>query len=85
MLMTNSNRIPSGTKVALPDGTIAIAYPDTGRSGDRNNPGFCGRYKTYQGGRCDTGWTREQLTVVGYSLRRTTHADGRITWTGVIE
>lgn len=61
--MTNSNRIPSGTKVILPDGTAAICYPDTGKLGT-NTPGFCGRYRTVQGGREDTGWTREQLTVV---------------------
>lgn len=62
--MTNSNRIPSGTLVILPDGSRAWCYPDTGRLGT-GSPGFCGRYRTYQGGRQDTGWTREQLTVVG--------------------
>lgn len=63
--MTNNDRIPSGAKVLLPDGTRAIAYPDTGRLGDPSNPGFCGRYRTHQGSREDRGWTREQLTVVG--------------------
>lgn len=58
-----TNHIPSGANVLLPDGSHAIAYPDTGRLGD-SGAGFCGRYKTYQGNRCDTGWTREQLTVI---------------------
>lgn len=62
--MTNSNRIPAGTKVLLPDGTAAICYPDTGKLGT-DSPGFCGWYRTYQGGRWDTGWAREQLTVLG--------------------
>lgn len=62
--MTNSNRIASGTKVLLPDGSVAICYPDTGKLGT-DSPGFCGRYRTYQGGRWDTGWTREQLQVIG--------------------
>lgn len=62
--MTNTNRIASGTKVLLPDGSAAICYPDTGKIGI-NGRGFCGRYRTFQGGRWDTGWTCEQLTVVG--------------------
>lgn len=63
--MTNTNRIPSGTPVTLPDGSTAIAYPDCGigRPWD-------GRYVTAQtnpvtgGTRRDHGWTREQLTVI---------------------
>jgi len=60
MTTTNTDRIPSGATVLLPDGSTAIAYPETGRIGDRR-AGFCGRYKTYQGGRCDTGFRNKRL------------------------
>lgn len=59
--MTNTNRIPNGTKVKLDDGSEALAYFDP----------RCGTYRTAQrnpvtgGTRIDEGWRREQLTVVG--------------------
>lgn len=48
-----------GTKVRLPDGSIAYASPDVavGRP-------FRGTYRTRQGDRIDTGWTLDQLEVV---------------------
>jgi hypothetical protein len=63
--MTNTDRIPGGTKVRLPDGSLATAYPDCGigRPWD-------GRYVTCQtnpatgGMRRDEGWRRDQLAVI---------------------
>jgi hypothetical protein len=62
MTTTNTDRIPSGATVLLPDGSTAIAYPETGRLGTAG-AGFCGRYRTMQGRREDTGWTRAQLRL----------------------
>lgn len=77
--MTNTNRIPNGTKVTLADGTAALAYNDAD-----------GTYRTTQrnlatgGNRVDFGWRREQLTIVGYALEVKTAQNGRLSWVGVI-
>ena len=62
--MANTDRIPAGTKVRLPDGSLATAYPDCGigRPWD-------GCYVTCQtnpvtgGIRRDEGWRRDQLVI----------------------
>lgn len=63
--MTNTDRIPSGTLVRLPDGTSATCYPDCGIGCP-----WDGCYVTVQpnpvtgGTRRDEGWSRDQLAVV---------------------
>lgn len=62
--MSNTNRIPPGALVRLPDGTTARAYPECGIG----RP-WTGRYATCQinpvtgGERRDEGWTRDQLAL----------------------
>lgn len=48
-----------GTRVRLPDGSIAYATPDR-RVGYK----WDGTYRTRQGERVDLGWRREQLEVL---------------------
>jgi hypothetical protein len=61
--MTTPTNIPSGSRVRLPDGTIATCYRDCGIG----RP-WAGRYvcvQTVNGiERRDTGWRAEQLEVL---------------------
>lgn len=56
--MTNTNRIPNGSRVRLPDNSVAVAYYDGGtyRTAQRN--------PATGGTRVDLGWRREQLTMI---------------------
>lgn len=53
-------RLRPGTRVRLPDGTVAYATPDL-RVGEVWN----GEYRVRQGEQVHYGWRREQLVVTG--------------------
>lgn len=57
ILTLMNDTLRPGTKVLLPDGTIAYASPNR-----RVGAAWDGTYYTTQGRRVDTGWRREQLT-----------------------
>ncbi len=52
-------RIPSGTQVRLPDGTLALAYHDG------NDVYRTAQESGHGGTRVDLGWRRDMLDVVG--------------------